>query len=158
MGLFDDPPPPLRSSLCPVYSPPQELSENMGLKNLRERFNDPYMAEVFQGMFPTDNPRNTRFAINFFTAIGLGGLTDGLRLHLKNAPKMIMEAQVGGSGPVQCDGLADNSQKGNGNKTTATITTITSIFFIVYVLCSIPSSCKACVVQGYIAQSIAFAA
>lgn len=66
----------------------------MGLKNLRERFNDPYMAEVFQGMFPTDNPRNTRFAINFFTAIGLGGLTDGLRLHLKNAPKMIMEAQV----------------------------------------------------------------
>ncbi|CAM9626629.1 unnamed protein product, partial [Sphacelaria rigidula] len=56
-----------------------ELSENMGLKNLRERFNDPYMAEVFQGMFPTDNPRNTRFAINFFTAIGLGGLTDGLR-------------------------------------------------------------------------------
>lgn len=73
---------------------PQELSENMGLKNLRERFNDPYMAEVFQGMFPTDNPRNTRFAINFFTAIGLGGLTDGLRLHLKNAPKMIMEAQV----------------------------------------------------------------
>lgn len=77
----------------------QELSENMGLKNLRERFNDPYMAEVFQGMFPTDNPRNTRFAINFFTAIGLGGLTDGLRLHLKNAPKMIMQAQVG---PVVC--------------------------------------------------------
>ena len=66
----------------------------MGLKNLRERYNDPYMAEVFQGMFPTDNPRNTRFAINFFTAIGLGGLTDGLRLHLKNAPKMIMEAQA----------------------------------------------------------------
>lgn len=70
----------------------------MGLKNLRERYNDPYMAEVFQGMFPTDNPRNTRFAINFFTAIGLGGLTDGLRLHLKNAPKMIMEAQVGAFG------------------------------------------------------------
>lgn len=74
----------------------------MGLKNLRERFNDPYMAEVFQGMFPTDNPRNTRFAINFFTAIGLGGLTDGLRLHLKNAPKMIMEAQVGQGGVYGC--------------------------------------------------------
>lgn len=66
----------------------------MGLKNLKERFNDTYMKEFFEGMFPTENPRNTRFAINFFTAIGLGGLTDGLRLHLKNAPKMIMEAQV----------------------------------------------------------------
>ncbi len=29
----------------------------------------------FEGLFPRDNPRNTRFAINFFTAIGLGGLT-----------------------------------------------------------------------------------
>ena len=38
------------------------------------RFADPYMQEVFGGLFPVSNARDTRFAINFFTAIGLGGL------------------------------------------------------------------------------------
>ena len=33
------------------------------------------MQEAFQGLFPKDNPKNTRFAINFFTSIGLGGIT-----------------------------------------------------------------------------------
>ena len=30
-----------------------------------------------------DTPRNMRFSINFFTSIGLGGLTDDMREHLK---------------------------------------------------------------------------
>jgi len=34
-------------------------------------------------LLPKDNPKNTRFAINYFTAIGLGGLTVDLRAHLK---------------------------------------------------------------------------
>jgi pre-mRNA-splicing factor CWC22 len=46
---------------------------------LRDRFSDPYMQDVFSGLFPRENARDTRFAINFFTSIGLGGLTDGLR-------------------------------------------------------------------------------
>ncbi len=33
------------------------------------------LQSFFEGLFPRDNPRNTRFAINFFTSIGLGGLT-----------------------------------------------------------------------------------
>ena len=33
------------------------------------------MQESFSGLFPRDNPKNTRFSINFFTSIGLGGLT-----------------------------------------------------------------------------------
>lgn len=68
----------------------QELSEHMSLKTLKERFMDDIMHETFAGVFPKDNPRNTRFAINFFTSIGLGGLTTDLREFLKNAPKMIM--------------------------------------------------------------------
>ncbi|KAG9477411.1 hypothetical protein GDO78_002678, partial [Eleutherodactylus coqui] len=48
------------------------------------------LQPFFEGLLPMDNPKNTRFAINFFTSIGLGGLTDELREHLKNAPKMIM--------------------------------------------------------------------
>ncbi|KFV93883.1 Pre-mRNA-splicing factor CWC22, partial [Eurypyga helias] len=68
----------------------QELSEYMGLPNLNARLKDETLQTFFEGLLPRDNPRNTRFAINFFTSIGLGGLTDELREHLKNAPKMIM--------------------------------------------------------------------
>lgn len=71
----------------------QDLAEFMGLQKLKERFSDEYMQDVFQFLFPRDNARNTRFAINFFTSIGLGGLTDGLREHLKNMPK-ILAAQL----------------------------------------------------------------
>jgi len=34
-------------------------------------------------MFPLDNPKNTRFSINYFTSIGLGALTEEMREHLK---------------------------------------------------------------------------
>merc|ERR1719223_1831004 len=64
----------------------------MGLKRLRDRFMDLSFGPSFAGVFPKDNPKNTRFAINFFTSIGLGALTDDLRQHLKNAPKMIKAA------------------------------------------------------------------
>lgn len=33
------------------------------------------ISSYVEGIFPRDNPRNTRFSINFFTAIGLGGVT-----------------------------------------------------------------------------------
>lgn len=65
----------------------QELSEYMGLAKLNERVKDPTLQEVFEGLFPRDDPKNTRFAINFFTSIGLGGLTDDLREHLKSRSK-----------------------------------------------------------------------
>ncbi|XP_053327185.1 pre-mRNA-splicing factor CWC22 homolog [Spea bombifrons] len=68
----------------------QELCEYMGLPKLNARLKDVTLQPFFQGLLPMDNPKNTRFAINFFTSIGLGGLTDELREHLKNAPKMIM--------------------------------------------------------------------
>ncbi|KAI1317951.1 pre-mRNA-splicing factor cwc22 [Mortierella claussenii] len=68
----------------------QDLVESLGLKKLDERVKDPRFAEWFAGLFPKDNPKNTRFAINFFTSIGLGALTTDLREHLKNAPKTIM--------------------------------------------------------------------
>ncbi|KAM6934121.1 pre-mRNA-splicing factor CWC22 homolog [Xenentodon cancila] len=68
----------------------QELCAYMGLPKLNQRLKDPTLQSFFEGLFPRDNPRNTRFAINFFTSIGLGGLTDELREHLKNAPKIIM--------------------------------------------------------------------
>ncbi|XP_069356584.1 pre-mRNA-splicing factor CWC22 homolog [Maniola hyperantus] len=70
----------------------QELAEYMGLKKLNDRLQDPTLQMAFSGIFPRDNPKNTRFSINFFTSIGLGGLTDELREHLKQMPKNVPAA------------------------------------------------------------------
>ncbi|GKV19143.1 hypothetical protein SLEP1_g29436 [Rubroshorea leprosula] len=71
----------------------QELSEHLGIRKLNERLSDPTMQESFESIFPRDNPKNTRFAINFFTSIGLGGITENLREYLKNMPRLIMQQQ-----------------------------------------------------------------
>ncbi|CAJ0557993.1 unnamed protein product, partial [Mesorhabditis spiculigera] len=52
-----------------------ELAQMMGLVKLYERIRDTTLQAAFEGLFPRDNPANTRFSINFFTLIGLGGLT-----------------------------------------------------------------------------------
>uniref|UniRef100_M4CHB0 MI domain-containing protein n=1 Tax=Brassica campestris TaxID=3711 RepID=M4CHB0_BRACM len=56
----------------------QELSEHLGIRLLNERLQDPTMQESLESIFPKDNPKNTRFAINFFTSIGLGGITESI--------------------------------------------------------------------------------
>ncbi|KAF8061690.1 MIF4G-domain-containing protein [Lyophyllum atratum] len=68
-----------------------EMMESMGLKTLAQRFKDPEVRRGCEGMFPTDVPKNTRFAINYFTSIGLGIITEDMREYLKNAPRLIME-------------------------------------------------------------------
>ncbi|XP_019088732.1 PREDICTED: pre-mRNA-splicing factor CWC22 homolog [Camelina sativa] len=70
-----------------------KLSDDLGIKELNERLQDSAMQESFESIFPKDNPKNTRFAINFFTAIGLGGITENLREYLKNMPRLIMQKQ-----------------------------------------------------------------
>ena len=65
----------------------QDLAEALGMKTLQERLKDATLRPYFAGIFPIDNPRNTRFSINYFTSIGMGGLTEEMREHLKNAPK-----------------------------------------------------------------------
>jgi pre-mRNA-splicing factor CWC22 len=62
----------------------QELSEYLGLATLRDRLTDAVMQPSFAGLFPTGNPTDTKFAINFFTSIGLGALTEGMRAALKD--------------------------------------------------------------------------
>ena len=53
----------------------QELNEILGLAKLNERLRDPFLSEHLAGLFPYDNPRDVRFSINYFTSIGLGGVT-----------------------------------------------------------------------------------
>ncbi|RMZ90452.1 hypothetical protein DV736_g2303, partial [Chaetothyriales sp. CBS 134916] len=65
----------------------QDLAEALGLPKLQERMKDEILRPSFDGLFPTDNPRNTRFSINYFTSIGMGVLTEEMRQHLKNLPQ-----------------------------------------------------------------------
>jgi len=94
----------------------QEMAEAMGIGKLVKRFetDDPENAEWFKELFPKDHPRKTRYAINFFTSIGLGPLTDGLREYLKNAPKLIMmqaaaEAEAAKMKAIKGDGSDESS-------------------------------------------------
>ncbi|CAF2102488.1 unnamed protein product, partial [Brassica napus] len=57
----------------------QELSEQMGMRALNEKLQDPTMEETFESIFPKDHPKNMRFSIDFFTSIGLGDITEKLR-------------------------------------------------------------------------------
>ena len=61
----------------------QDLSEAMGMKKLVVRLKEPYLQEAYLGIFPKDNPRNTRFSINYFTSIGMGQVTEDMREHLR---------------------------------------------------------------------------
>ncbi|OJJ86697.1 pre-mRNA-splicing factor CWC22, partial [Aspergillus glaucus CBS 516.65] len=65
----------------------QNLGEHLGLPKLRAQMTDEILRPSFEGLFPMDNPRNTRFSINYFTSVGFGVLTEDMREHLKNLPK-----------------------------------------------------------------------
>lgn len=63
------------------------MLEEMGRDLLHAKFREPSMQHHFSGLFPTDHPKNTRFAINYFTQIQLGSLTEHLRTYLEDIPK-----------------------------------------------------------------------
>ncbi|XP_076911034.1 uncharacterized protein LOC143568879 [Bidens hawaiensis] len=86
----------------------QELSEHLGIRLLNERLSDPSMQADFESIFPRDNPKNTRFSINFFTSIGLGGITENLREYLKNMPRLIMQLK-----PASESDGSDSSSSGS---------------------------------------------
>lgn len=57
----------------------QELVEELTVSVLQERLMEPYMKKYLKGMFPEEDEEHLRFLINFFTAIGLGVLTEEMR-------------------------------------------------------------------------------
>ena len=70
----------------------QDLAEAMGMVKLQARLKDDTLRPSYDGLFPKDNPRNTRFSINYFTSIGMGAVTEEMREHLKNMPKPVIPA------------------------------------------------------------------
>uniref|UniRef100_A0A7N6A493 Pre-mRNA-splicing factor CWC22 homolog n=1 Tax=Anabas testudineus TaxID=64144 RepID=A0A7N6A493_ANATE len=121
----------------------QELCAYMGLPKLNQRLKDQTLQPFFEGLFPRDNPRNTRFAINFFTSIGLGGLTDELREHLKNAPKMIMtqnqevessDSSSSSPGSSSSDSSSSDSSSDSSDSSSSSSSSSSSGKFIIYIL------------------------
>jgi pre-mRNA-splicing factor CWC22 len=65
----------------------EEISQSIGMSKLNVKLNEDILQPSVAGLFPKDNPVQTRFAINFFTAIGMGLITESMREHLKNLPQ-----------------------------------------------------------------------
>lgn len=61
----------------------QEIQEEIGMKKMVAIFKDEDLKPALAGIFPTDNPKNTRFSINYFTSIGLGAVTEDMRTWLQ---------------------------------------------------------------------------
>ncbi|CEH12961.1 spliceosome-related protein [Ceraceosorus bombacis] len=87
----------------------QEMIEKLGQKKLVERFKHPDMQLYFTNIFPRDNPKNTRFSINYFTAIGLGPLTEDMRAYLKDVPRLLAEQAAAAKAARGAAGSDDSS-------------------------------------------------
>lgn len=93
-----------------------DLSEHMGIVKMNERFRDVTLHEFFANLFPRENPRHTRFAINFFTSIGLGALTEDLREHLKSAPKLMPPVVLDDLPPIKEEKKDDHDESKSRKK------------------------------------------
>ncbi|KAI3944860.1 hypothetical protein MKW92_022528 [Papaver armeniacum] len=96
----------------------QELSQHLGMK-LNERLSEPTMQDSLESIFPKDNPKNTRFSINFFTSIGLGSITENMREYLKNMPMLIMQQQKHGEEIEEESGTSSSSLESESESSTS---------------------------------------
>ena len=96
-----------------------EISDSIGLAKLKERFADPSMQQVFANMFPLTDLRATRFSINFFTAIGLGAITEDMREHLKNAPKVVVRDDSSDSDSSSSSSSSSSGSSSSGSSSSS---------------------------------------
>lgn len=87
----------------------QDLAEAMGMAKLQARLKDDVLRPSFEGLFPRDNPRNTRFSINYFTSIGMGAVTEEMREYLQNMPKPALPAPPAAAEDSDSDGSSVSS-------------------------------------------------
>ncbi|KAM7538932.1 hypothetical protein Aperf_G00000051625 [Anoplocephala perfoliata] len=92
----------------------QELCSFMGLAKLQARLRDETLQPFFAHLLPRDNPKDTRFAINFLTTIGLGGLTIDLREHLQ-ATKAAGEKEKLTEGDVASSSSSDSGSSSSSS-------------------------------------------
>eukprot|EP01083_Nonionella_stella_P063719 165587_1 len=107
----------------------QELASFMGRK-LREQLFDSSYGKAFDGIFAYkegSNPKDTRFSINFFTAIGLGGLTEEMRAFLKQKHKDMIRMQrqmVSSSDEDSSDSDSSSSDSSDSSDSTDTASSV----------------------------------
>ncbi|ODQ68138.1 MIF4G-domain-containing protein [Nadsonia fulvescens var. elongata DSM 6958] len=61
-----------------------EMSREIGIREIAIRFKEDYLKPYICELFPMDDKRKTIYAINYFTAIKMGVLTEDMRDWLKN--------------------------------------------------------------------------
>lgn len=96
----------------------KDLAENLSLSRLNEILRDPDVAPHLSGVFPHDSMANMRFSINFFTAIGLGGITVDLRAKLSAAEAEMREVEMQRA-LAQVHGGDDSSSTSSGSRSTS---------------------------------------
>lgn len=96
----------------------QELCSYLGLAKLQARLRDETLQSFFAHLLPRDNPKDTRFAINFLTTIGLGGLTLDLREHLQATKAATEKARVAGAA-AQLDSSSSSSSSSTDSASSA---------------------------------------
>ena len=69
----------------------QEVTQSMCLPMIKERFADPESKSLCSGVFPLDNPKNTRFAINYLHECQAWTHIEEMREHLKVSIKYARE-------------------------------------------------------------------
>lgn len=84
-----------------------KLLEESGINHLVERIEEAYIEPFVIGIFPKTDAENLRFSINFFTAIGLGKLTERMRVSLENLP---VEAEAIADGDDDSDSSRGRSR------------------------------------------------
>lgn len=57
----------------------QEIVVDLGIDNLKNRFEAAELQPFLKNLFPKEDHDDVMFSINYFTAIGLGALTEGMR-------------------------------------------------------------------------------
>lgn len=94
----------------------QDISENLGVEKFARKLDEDEVKAYTGGLFPKDSVANARFAINFFTMIGLGPITVDLRAFIADAPRLMLEqkyaellAQAEAAENGDSDSSSDNS-------------------------------------------------
>lgn len=64
----------------------EEMQQEIGVKQLKERFSEEFIQPYTKTLFPKTTREETMFAINFFTVLHLGPLTDDMREYLESLP------------------------------------------------------------------------
>eukprot|EP00924_Labyrinthula_sp_SR-Ha-C_P009239 snap_masked-scaffold_2-processed-gene-17.32-mRNA-1 protein AED:0.06 eAED:0.10 QI:0/0/0/1/1/1/2/0/635 len=101
----------------------QELLSHLGLKKLKQKLFESEGSSGYTGLFPKNNLNDMRFAINFYTLIGLGGLTDQLRGILENPPPHLKQTLMGN---VDDRSSSSESSSSSGSTSDSSSSTVSS--------------------------------